>query len=181
MAATLPVRINFRLPDGWQPAPPDQVGAPGAAFVAVHPGSRDNFTANITISGELRPDAASLAQIADESVERLQRTALTVRVADRTQIGSPEAPGLTQVLRLSADVNGRLRELVQAQVYLSMRDIDDPRRRAVVQLVLTSTTGQFDSVVGDFQQFVRTVRPLGPDDATTPRDGPPAGGRPAGL
>ncbi|MQA11885.1 MAG: hypothetical protein GEU98_25750, partial [Pseudonocardiaceae bacterium] len=67
MATTIPIPVNFRLPDGWQAAAPDEVGAPGAAFVALHPASRTDFTANITISGEYRPDEAALTDIADES------------------------------------------------------------------------------------------------------------------
>ncbi|MCX5129755.1 hypothetical protein OOK25_39665, partial [Streptomyces sp. NBC_00347] len=52
MPTTLPVPIEFRLPEGWQPAPPDEVGAPGVAFVALHPQPDSGFTANITIDGE---------------------------------------------------------------------------------------------------------------------------------
>lgn len=177
MATTLPVRIEFRLPDGWRAAPPDEVGAPGAAFVALHPASSDNFMANIAISGELRPDTATLAEIADESIGRLRRAAADVRVADRTEVGTPEAPGLTQVVHLSADVSGTMRELIQSQVYLSMLDVDDPRRRAVIELVLTATPTQLGTVIGDFQDFVRTIRPAdngtdpGAESGRGPRDG----------
>ncbi|MGH3625991.1 MAG: hypothetical protein ACRDRL_00875, partial [Sciscionella sp.] len=55
--------------------------------------------------------------------------------------------------------------LVQLQVFLSMADTEDAHRAAVVQLVLTSTVEQFEQVVGDFQEFVSTVRPE--QDATT--------------
>lgn len=164
MAGTLPVRINFHLPDGWQAAPPDEVGAPGAAFVALHPASGGDFTANITISGEMRPDLTPLNDIADESVGRMRRTMSQVDVAERREIGTEDAPGLTQMLRLAADINGTVRQLVQAQVYLAMYDTEDPRIRAVVHLVLTATVDQFPTVVGDFQQFVATVRPLGSDE-----------------
>jgi hypothetical protein len=43
VATQLPVRIEFRLPDGWQAAPPDEVGTPGAAFVAQIPTVLDDF------------------------------------------------------------------------------------------------------------------------------------------
>lgn len=168
MATTLPVPIEFRLPDGWQPAPPDEVGAPGVAFVALHPASRDDFTANITISGELRPDDASLASIADESVDRLSQGAV-VSVANRTEVGSAEVPGLTQVLNVSTSIAGKARDLVQCQVYLSVQDAEEPARRAIVELVLTATPNQLNTVVGDFQQFVSTVRP--PEQAGTNGNG----------
>lgn len=163
MATTLPVRIEFRLPDGWKAAPPDEVGAPGAAFVALHPASRDNFMANITISGEVRPDTATLAEIGDESVARMRQSMSAVRLADRREVGSPEAPGLTQVLNLTANIEGAERELIQSQVYIVMRDVDDPSKRAVIETALTTTPNQFQTVLGDYQEFIRTVRPAQDD------------------
>src|SRR5689334_18997909 len=93
----LPVPIEFRLPGGWLPADPAEAGAPGMLFVAKHPASSlgtDSFVANITISG-YRRDGADLADIADESLRRLRRGA-SVRVVDRTALGSPRAPGGSQ-------------------------------------------------------------------------------------
>lgn len=159
MATTLPVPIQFELPDGWHAAPPDEVGAPGAAFVALAPQSDAGFTANITIDGEFRPDAATLPEIAFESVERLRQACTSVEVAGGREIGSTDAPGLTQTLAVTAVVGGVARELVQSQVYLSMLDVADPRKRAVIRLVLTATRTQFPDVLDDFQDFVRTVRP----------------------
>jgi hypothetical protein len=159
MTTQLPVRIEFQLPDGWRPAPPDEVGAPGAAFVALHPDPDPDFTANITISGAYRPDEASLAEIADESVHRLEQSVGQVRLRNRAEVGTEDAPGLTQALDLSTVINDHQRDLVQCQVYLAMKDIDEPSKRAVIELALTSTPGQFGDVIADFQQFVRSVRP----------------------
>ena len=39
-----------------------------------------------------------------------------------------------------------------------MHDVDDPNRRAVLELVLTCTPTQLDEVFEDFQEFVRSVR-----------------------
>ncbi|MFD6338850.1 hypothetical protein [Streptomyces sp. NPDC060131] len=159
MATTLPVPIEFELPEGWRAARPDEAGAPGAAFVALHPRPDAGFNANITIDGEYRPDTATLAEIADASVERLGQATTSVVVAGRREIGSADAPGFTQTLALSTVVGGVPRDLVQSQVYLSMLDVADPQKRAVVRLVLTATASQHPSVVSDFQDFVRTVRP----------------------
>ncbi|MFE9387539.1 hypothetical protein ACFYMO_30615 [Streptomyces sp. NPDC007025] len=159
MAATLPVPITFKLPDGWRSAHPDSVGAPGVSFVAVDSQSDANFTANISIAGELRPDEVSLSVIADESVHRMRAVAESVEVADRREVGSADAPGLTQTMRFSAVAAGTRRDLVQSQVYLSLRGADDPDERAVLQLTLTATASQHESVVQDFQDFVRSVRP----------------------
>ncbi len=41
-----------------------------------------------------------------------------------------------------------------------MTDIAEPHRRAVIRLALTAATGsRHDAVMGEFQDFVRTVRP----------------------
>lgn len=160
MATTLPIPIEFTLPDGWRSAPPDDVGAPGSAFIALHPGSqRDGFTANVTVGGGYRPDHATLAEIADESQARLAEVAQDVTVSRRDEFGTSEAPGLTQAVNLSGVHHGPAQELVQSQVLLAMHDLDDPRRRVVVELALTATPAQLDEVIADFQQLVATVRP----------------------
>ncbi|MEU8889584.1 hypothetical protein [Streptomyces sp. NPDC048442] len=159
MPTTLPVPIEFRLPEGWRAVPPDDAGAPDVAFVALHPQPDDGFTANITIDGAYRPDEATLEEIADGSLERMREVAESVVASDRHEVGSPEAPGLTQKLTFSAVSGGAPRELVQFQVYLSMLDVRDPKQRAVVRLALTVTQNQFGAVLGDFQEFLRTVRP----------------------
>ncbi|MBA0124154.1 hypothetical protein H0B56_01200 [Haloechinothrix sp. YIM 98757] len=157
MATTLPVPIEFTLPEGWQSATPDEVGAPGVAFIALHPESRDEFTANITVSGEIRTDDALLTSIADEAVAHLEQGG-SVELQNRTEVGTSDAPGLTQVLILSTTVDGSQLDLVLSQVFLSVADAEEPHKRAVLQLTLTARTTQFDTVVGDFQQFVRTIR-----------------------
>jgi hypothetical protein len=159
MPTTLPVPIEFELPEGWRAASPDGVGAPGAAFIAMHLQPDAGFTANITIDGDYRPDAAMLPEIADESVERLRQAAASVEVTERREIGSADAPGLTQTLAVSAVAGGVRRDLIQSQVYLSMLDVTDPRRRSVIRLILTATASQHPAVLEDFREFVRTVRP----------------------
>ncbi|MEV8436754.1 hypothetical protein AB0425_05225 [Actinosynnema sp. NPDC051121] len=155
MATTLPVPIEFSLPDGWLSAPPDEVGAPQAAFVALHPGSAAGFTANITISGEARADDVTLAQLAERAAARLERGVGPVEVGRRTELES----AYTQVLRLTAPVGGRPVDLVQLQVFLAMADTRDERRRAVLEIVLSATPAQFEELVDDFQAFLKTIRP----------------------
>ncbi|MEV0412549.1 hypothetical protein AB0I68_17520 [Streptomyces sp. NPDC050448] len=159
MATTLPVPIEFSLPDGWRPAPPDEVGAPGVAFIALHGRPDDGFTANITIDGEFLADGVTLEELADASADRVREAAVTVEVGGRRGIGGPDAPGLTQRLTLSAIVAGVPRDLVQSQVYMTIADVTDPHKRALVRTILTATAAQYDSVLGDFQEFLRSVRP----------------------
>ncbi|PXY30946.1 hypothetical protein [Prauserella muralis] len=159
MATQLPVPIEFELPEGWTPAPPDEVNAPGSAFVALHPASIDGFTANITIAGQLYTDGTSLDAIADESLRRLDGTADVVTLRQRDIVGSKDAPGRTQVVDITTTIDNRRLQLVQCQVYLELRDESDPRRRAVIELALTCRDSQLDAVLGDYQKFVGTVRP----------------------
>jgi hypothetical protein len=154
MATTLPVPIEFSLPDGWLSAPPDEVGASQAAFVALHPGSSAGFTANVTISGEVRTDV-TLAQVAAEAAARLERGVGPVEIGRRNELES----AYTQVVRMTVPIDGRPVELVQLQVFLAMPDARDKSRRAVLEIVLSATPEQFEDLVGDFQAFLKTIRP----------------------
>ncbi|MFI6038628.1 hypothetical protein ACIBBD_31755 [Streptomyces sp. NPDC051315] len=159
MPATLPVPIEFRLPDGWLPASPEVLEAQGVAFAAVRPQADAGFSANITIDGEVPPATATLADLADASVEHLRQVAGPVEVTGRQEVGSEDAPALTQRLLFSAVTGDTRRDLVQSQVYLTLSDVADPHKRAVIRLALTATAAEHDTVLGDFQDFLRTVRP----------------------
>ncbi|WP_346429054.1 hypothetical protein [Streptomyces luteoverticillatus] len=156
---TLPVPIEFLPPEGWFPADLEKADATDVAFAVVHPQPDAGFAANITVDGEYRPDTATLTELADKSVERLRNVADSVVVTDCREIGSPDAPALIQRLVFSVGFGDARRELVQSQVYLPMLDVADSREWAVVRLALTATAAQHDTVLGDFQDFVRTVRP----------------------
>ncbi|MCX4962392.1 hypothetical protein [Streptomyces virginiae] len=159
MPTTLPVPIEFRLPEGWLPARPEEFQEPEVAFAAVHPRPDAGFTANITIDGGFPKDGVSLAEIADASVEQLRAFAESVEVVHRREVGSEDAPALTQRLSFSAVADGARHELVQSQVYLFLVDTEDPHKRAMIRLALTATTAQHDEVLEQFQDFVRSVRP----------------------
>ena len=154
MTTAIPLPLTFKLPDGWQPVPPKQVGMAANTFVAVHPASANGFTANITVAEQDRSDDATLPQLADESVQRLESVTTNVTIQNRTEVGSQEAPGLTQILRLSADGMS----LIQCQFFMSLVDEHNADRHVVVELTLTATNDQFPDLVGDFQTFVSSVR-----------------------
>ncbi|MFJ2824359.1 hypothetical protein ACIO7M_25045 [Streptomyces toxytricini] len=156
MPTALPVPIEFRLPDGWLPARPE--GDTDVAFAARHPEPDHGFAANITLDGGYPPQGKTLAECADDALERLHGATESVRVLQRQEFGDADAPGLTQRLSFSVVVGGVRRALVQSQVFVSVVDVADPDRRALVRLVLTATAAQFDSVLPDFQEFLRTVR-----------------------
>jgi hypothetical protein len=161
VVATIPVPIEFSLPEGWLSVPPQEVEAEEAAFVALRPPSFKGFTPNITISGELRQGEVPLSQVADEALERLRRGAPDVQLGRRNEVGSSDNPGLSQAVRMSLLLNGKREQLVQLQVFLGMRDTHDRSRYAVLQIVLSALAEQFDRVAGDFQKFLSTIRPEG--------------------
>jgi hypothetical protein len=151
--------MEFRLPEGWLPARPEGFDAVGVAFAAVHPQPDAGFAANITIDGEASPAAVTPADLANESVERLREVAESVEMTHRREVGSADAPALPQRLAFASVIDGTRRDLVQSQVYLSLSDIEDPHKHAVIRLAPIATAAQHDAVLGDFQDFVRTVRP----------------------
>jgi hypothetical protein len=162
VATTIPVPIEFSLPEGWRSVPPDEVGAPEAAFVALHlTAVHQGFTANIAVSGEVRPDDVPLTQLADESLARLRSGAREVVPGRRNEVGTPENPGLTQVVRMFVDLDGATRDIVQFQVFLGFRAADGEHRRAVLQIVLSALPEQFEEVIDDFHKFIATIRPEG--------------------
>lgn len=160
MATALPIPLEFRLPEGWRAAPPDDVGAPGAAFVALHSASsRPGFSTNITVDGEQRPPGAGLAAFAEESVEQLRQECASLQLRDRSEFGSADAPGLSQTLELSTNRSGSWQNLTQCQVYLAMSDAAAAEDRAVIRLIMTAASEEFSALVPDFQQFLSSVRP----------------------
>ncbi|MFD9965827.1 hypothetical protein [Amycolatopsis sp. NPDC058986] len=146
---TLP--LGFDVPDGWTPVDPERAGAAGAAFVAVRPTPGGEFTPNITLGVQQRPDPASIAEIAAEAVERLGRAMAGLDVLSRRAVGGPAAPGMTQVLRLRT---GEGLELVQSQVHLT---VPGPSGRLVLELACTAAPADARALTGDFQRFVGSV------------------------
>lgn len=166
MATELPVRVEFTLPEPWQVVPPDSVGADGAAFVALHHASADGFTANITMSGQLRDPEVDLVWLGDESLARFAANDVETELVSRTEVGTEEYPGLSQVLELDAVVQGEPLRLLQCQGYLSMPDPDHPKKLAVIDVSLTCRASQLDAVFADYQALLRDLRPAEP---STPR------------
>ncbi|OXY90032.1 hypothetical protein BEK98_35650 [Streptomyces diastatochromogenes] len=116
----------------------------------------------------MRNDSATMWQIADESVPRLEQAG-TVEVVKKSEVGTPDIPGLTdapgvvQNLRLHTTLKGEPLELLQSQVYLGMEDVRNTAKRAVIELVLTAKPSQMAEVLDDFKAFLRTVRPAEED------------------
>jgi hypothetical protein len=161
MTVTLPVPMECSLPPAWRSVPPHAVGAGEVAFVALHPMRSNGFTANITVSGEVRPAAVMLGQVADEALKALSATASRVRLGRREVVGSRPNAGLTQSVLMTVDLHGRPQDVGQYEVYLGMPDLRHPQRQVVLRVVLSATPDQFDGVYEDFLRFVSTIRPSG--------------------
>ena len=151
---TFPVPLTFKLPEGWHAASPTAAGLPESTFVAVHPSSANGFLANLTLTEQDRSDAAPLPQLADESLRRLSSVASTVSLRQRKEVGSPHAPGLTQVVDLTTEAG----DLVQCQLLISLVDSHNPGRHVIIEIALTATRTQLPDLIGDFERFAATVR-----------------------
>jgi hypothetical protein len=164
MSPPLPVPLSFRLPnDHWQPADPEALGVVDAAFLAVrreHVG--DDYAPTLTVSGGLRTDEATLDDIADEAVAVFAEQAADVELVKRRAYGSPEAPGVLQVVGGTLEMPPRRFDLRQAHVLLGMTDVHDRHKRVVVKVVLSTTYAQFQTYLPELQEFVASLRPGGP-------------------
>ncbi|AEK40774.1 hypothetical protein [Amycolatopsis mediterranei] len=145
---TLP--LDFVIPDGWTAVDP---GDSGAVFVAVHPVPGEEFTPNITVSVQQRPDEASIDAIAAEAVERLSRTLAGLEVLSRRDVGDPAAPAVMQLLRLRT---GEGTELIQTQVHLTVPGAT-PEDRLVLELACTAAPATARALSPGFQRFVASV------------------------
>jgi hypothetical protein len=162
MTSTIPTPIEFALPAGWIATPPDDVGAAGAAFVALRPDAQTGgFIPNITMAGECRSENVSFGDLADQSIAALDDTCAAAALSTRTEIADDgtAAAGLTQLVRIRLEVHGVELDVAQCQVYLALDDIEEDGRHVVLRFSLTATADQISEVVGDFQQFLASVHP----------------------
>ncbi|MFE5493165.1 hypothetical protein ACFQ7Z_24880 [Streptomyces virginiae] len=106
--------------------------------------------------GLLGTAAGKWETVADELKKVETRYGDTVQKITN-EFGDPDAPGLTQRLSFSAVAGGVRRDLVQSQVFVSVVDVGDPDKHALIRLVLTATAARFHSVLPYFQEFLRTV------------------------
>jgi hypothetical protein len=159
MTTTLPVPVDFALPGAaWEAVRPEALGVTNAAFLAVRRDTPGDYTPTITVSGDWREDGASLEQIGDESLVKLQREGLTdVELLKRKEVESEHAPALTQSLGGLLSVEGRTHDLRQAQAIHALVDVHDPGRRVVLVFTLTCTFAQWEAMGPEFQRFMASV------------------------
>lgn len=163
---TLPVPVRFALPDpAWQPVEPTSLGVTNAAFLALRGGLPGDYDPTITISGDWRTDGATLEQIADESLVKLQAQASEVELVKRRQVGSERAPAIMQSLGAVATYAGRTFDLRQVQALTEIIAVEDPSQRAVIIYSLTCTYAQLHDVAPEFERFMSSVEVVSGDGA----------------
>jgi len=171
VSATLPIPVQFELPGpAWSPIDPDAAGIVNAAFAAARTPISGDYTPTLVISGDERYDDATLLEIADESAQVLRNETPHLRLLDRQEVGSEQAPAVTQLIGIGIELDGERLDLVQAQVLTALLDVDDPRKRVVGIYKVTCRSDDWPQVGREFQDFMRTVRPA-PDQ---PRPDRPA-------
>lgn len=154
----LPLPIRFELPGPlWEPVVPESLGVENAVFLAVRRGLEDDYSPTITIAGDWRNDAATVADIADESVARLRADATEVELLDRRVTESDNAPAVTQSLGAVMRMHDRHYDLRQLQAIMGYVDVNDPTRRAVIIHTLTCTFKQFTEIGLEFQVYLGSV------------------------
>lgn len=155
----MPIPLNCRLPEGWRAVAPEELGSE-AAFVAVHPGTSERFTAYLTADGRLRDDDADLRDIADEAFEPILRDAESATISAEIDTGSSRAPGLTRMADVRVDVDGQPLDLVRCEVFVTAPDTIDPQRRVILRFALTATPEQIRVLAADFEAFVDSMEPV---------------------
>ena len=167
----VPPPVRFWLPAGWHEAPAEALRVPGMRVVALHEPADEGFTANITLSAQTVTEPDAVAAMADAAVERLRATERDVTVRRRGVVGHEQTPGLAQEVRLTTTVGGKAVELAQLQAFLPAADLADPGQQVVYTVTFTATVPQSVELGGDFQAFVRSVRPApAPEAAPEPSD-----------
>ncbi|WP_203337479.1 hypothetical protein [Nocardioides limicola] len=157
----LPVPLEFRLPnEHWEPMVPETLGVEYAAFLAVRRNLDPAYSPTITISGDYRLDEATLSDIADEAVAKYQGQVDQLRLLQRQDIGSAEAPGISQLIGMSAPIDGTHFDLRQGQILMALIDQDDPTKRVVLIYTLSCTADQLAQMSGEFQEFLASTRPF---------------------
>ncbi|KID31095.1 hypothetical protein HQ32_01782 [Prauserella sp. Am3] len=160
MAATLPVPIEFSLPDGWTSADPDEVNAGEVAFIAFsRAAAGDRFAANITINSEVCTEFDGLVSVADGLVEKLGAAAGEIKRGKRDESTTSNGPVLAQVVRFPLSLpSGERVSVVQYQVLMALQSSNSDRSSVVLHFTLSALPDRFVQLLPDFRAFIETVR-----------------------
>lgn len=162
--AELPVPVRLQLPPQWERVDPTAWGVRNAALLAVRRGLDDDYTPTIAVSGDWRTDGATVDQVADESVAKLQAEgASQVELVDRRRVGGDNAPAVLQTIGAVAEIDGRTFDLQQLQVVNVLVDVTHAERRIVLIYTLSCTYAQLAAMGREFQQLMATVEVVPPE------------------
>lgn len=160
----MPVPLEFGLPGpGWEPAPVEDAEALGVLFLAFGPGERSWFRPNLTISGGAVPaGGVDLDALADDAGQHLAETVGDVQLLSREAGDGPD-PGLTQLLSWSVGESDDTHPITQLQTFLALVNESTGDAAAVYSFAMAAPAEDFADLVPDYQHFLGSVRPAGPD------------------
>ncbi|WP_232680076.1 hypothetical protein [Nocardioides sp. R-C-SC26] len=162
-ADAAPVPFRFELPSPlWQPTDPETVGVTNALFFALRADDpadplAGSYTPSLTISGGWRDPGTTVAQVAEESLEKLRIQGLSdVEVVRRREVESDHAPALAQTIGGLVDIDGTRFDIRQQQAVFGYRDLTS-NRIAIVIHTLTSTYAQEADLESEWRSYVASI------------------------
>jgi hypothetical protein len=165
MMGDLPFSLDLTRPPGWRRVPPDAVGEPAAAYVAVREANIDEpVTPNVVIGVTAMPTAAiDVIALAEAHLARLRAT-YPVTVLSR-EAGGRAGPQAAQLLQIDYTLDEVAVTLKQVQILIVGRDTTDPALAGVIELIMTCPEELFEQAGPEFQELVASIQIT--DTATT--------------
>lgn len=129
---------SLRWPnDDWRPLDPGAVGLEGVEAAVARVGLAGGFTPVMSVRRAVLPAGEPLDALADEAAMRFARQTGTAERLRLTRAPGP-APGLSQLLGASAEVDGRALDLRQLDGLVGSVQADGSTAVLVVTAVCTS-------------------------------------------
>lgn len=123
--------------DRWQPMDPAAAGVEGVEAVAARAGLPGGYTPLMSVRRALVPAGSPLEGVADDAALRFARQTGTAERLQLTRTDGP-APGLSQLLGATAEVDGRTYELRQLDGILGTVQPDGSTAVLVISVVCTA-------------------------------------------
>ncbi|MBX9243750.1 hypothetical protein ICW40_02890 [Actinotalea ferrariae] len=123
--------------DLWRPMDPAEAGVEGVEAVAARTGLPGGYTPLMSVRRALVPVGAPLDGVADDAALRFARQTGTAERLQLTRTDGP-APGLSQLLGATVEVDGRTYDLRQLDGVLGTVQPDGSTAVLVVSAVCTA-------------------------------------------
>lgn len=162
---TLPVPLTIEVPnDQWHRVEPERYGVENVAAMLVRESGPDDYAPTITVSGDVRTDAPSAEQVADEAIAIFKERSESVELIGRKAFEAGEVIGVTQHLACSAVVVGKLEAMRVFQTVMQFTATDGSGLRGFVIHTATCTAEQVPEIAPEYQKYIALVRVATPDE-----------------